>query len=39
MLAAVLSQPPVVGAAEVDQDGRGRMHTASLPSLQLDAKA
>ena len=34
-LAALLGRPPVVGAAEVDQHARQRLHTASLPRRQL----
>ncbi len=35
MFAARLGRPPVIGTAKVDQDGRQRLHTASLPCRQL----
>ena len=34
MLTAGGGQLPVLSAAQVDQDGRGRIHTASLPAPQ-----
>jgi len=37
-LAPLLTQEPVIGAAEVDQNVRRRFHTASVPRPQIDAR-